>query len=101
MRTRFAALGVMLGLALSMASLTQAAEMPPLDALQAQMGAATATVYEPHLSVGDAHTAVEYVGYPAVDVLAHLFGADWAEQARRSSSARWTATSSAFRSSAS
>ena len=35
------------------------------------------TVYEPHLSVGDEHVAVDYVGYPAVAVLAHLFGADW------------------------
>lgn len=33
-------------------------------------------VYEPHLSVGD------YVGYPAVDVIAHLFGDDWQGKAR-------------------
>ena len=39
------------------------------------------TVYEPHLSVGDEHVIVDYVGYPAVDVLAHLFGADWSGEA--------------------
>ena len=43
--------------------------------------AGTVTVYEPHLSVGDEHTAVDYVGYPAVDVMARLFGADWPSQA--------------------
>ena len=82
MRSLCALLGAILGLLLLTAPAARAAEMPPVDALQAQMGsaAATATVYEPHLSVGDAHTAVDYVGYPAVDVLAHLFGADWAEQ---------------------
>ena len=43
--------------------------------------AGAVTVYEPHLSVGDAHTAVDYVGYPAVDVMARLFGADWSSEA--------------------
>ena len=82
MRSLCALLGAVLGLLLLTAPAARAAEMPPVDALQAQMGsaAATATVYEPHLSVGDAHTAVDYVGYPAVDVLAHLFGTDWTEQ---------------------
>lgn len=77
MRSLCALLGAILELLLLTAPAARAAEMPPVDALQAQMGsaAATATVYEPHLSVGDAHTAVDYVGYPAVDVLAHLFGA--------------------------
>ena len=80
MRGAVAVLGLTAALVLSPASATQAAEMPPVDALSAQMEApaATVTVYEPHLSVGDKHTAVDYVGYPANDVLAHLFGADWA-----------------------
>ena len=83
MHLRFTLLGAVLGLALLAATAARAAEMPASDALQAQMGAAagTVTVYEPHLSVGDAHVAVDYVGYPAVDVLAHLFGADWSSQA--------------------
>ncbi len=82
MRIPLAIPGLTLGLVLSMASLVRAAEMPSVDDLQAQTGtpAGTVTVYEPHLSVGDAHTAVDYVGWPAVEVLAHLFGADWAEQ---------------------
>ena len=82
MRTPLALVGALLGLAL-LATGLRAAEMPPVAALQEGMGApaATVTVYEPHLSVGDTHTAVDYVGYPAADVLAHLFGQDWADQA--------------------
>ena len=83
MHTRFAIFGAIVGLALLAASHGRAAEMPAVDNLQAQMGApaATVTVYEPHLSVGDAHTAVDYVGYPAVDVMARLFGPDWQSEA--------------------
>ena len=83
MHARFALLGAVLALAVLAASAARAAEMPASDALHAQMGTAaeTVTVYEPHLSVGDAHVAVDYVGYPAVDVLAYLFGADWSSQA--------------------
>ena len=83
MHKRFAILGAIVGLALLTASHGRTAEMPAVDDLQAQMGApaATVTVYEPHLSVGDEHTAVDYVGYPAADVLARLFGADWSSQA--------------------
>ena len=83
MRTALAFLGVAFGLTLLAASAARAAEMPATDALQAQMGApaGNVTVYEPHLSVGDEHVVVDYVGYPAVDVLAHLFGADWHAQA--------------------
>ena len=83
MRRRFVVLGVVLGLVLATVSGTHAAEMPSVDDLQAQMEApaGTVTVYEPHLSVGDAHVAVDYVGYPAVDVMARLFGADWSRQA--------------------
>ena len=83
MHPRFTTLGAMLGLALLAASPLRAAEMPPVDTLQAQMGApaGTVTVYEPHLSVGDEHVAVDYVGYPAVDVMARLFGPDWQGEA--------------------
>lgn len=83
MLLRFTLLAAMLGLALLAASPLRAAEMPAVDDLEAQMGAPaeTVTVYEPHLSVGDEHVAVDYVGYPAVDVMMHLFGEDWASQA--------------------
>ena len=65
MRTRFMVLGVVLGLVLATASGGHAEVMPSVDDLQAQMEApaGTVTVYEPHLSVGDAHVAVDYVGY--------------------------------------
>jgi mono/diheme cytochrome c family protein len=43
--------------------------------------AATVTVYEPHLSLDGRRVAIEYVGYPAVDVMARLFGEDWHLQA--------------------
>ena len=57
MRRRFLVLGVVFGLILATVSGTHAAEMPSVDDLQAQMEApaGTVTVYEPHLSVGDAH----------------------------------------------
>ena len=69
-------------LALSM-SVARAAEIPPVERLQERMGAppATLAVHEPHLSVGDRHVTIEYVGYPAVDVMATVFGKDWHEQA--------------------
>ncbi len=75
-------LTAVLGLALLAVSPLRAAEMPTADDLQAQMGtpAETVTVHELHLSVGDDHVAVDYVGYPAVDVLARLFGTDWHTQ---------------------
>ena len=69
-------------LAVSMSTL-RAAELPPVERLEARMDApaATITVHEPHLSLGDRRVAIAYVGYPAVDVLARLFGKDWHEQA--------------------
>ena len=39
------------------------------------------TVYEPHLTVGDEHFAVRYVGYRANDILLHLFGRNWRDRA--------------------
>ena len=65
MRRRFMVLGVVLGLILATVSGGHAEVMPSVDDLQAQMEApaGTVAVYEPHLSVGDAHVAVNYVGY--------------------------------------
>ena len=65
MRTRFGFLGLTAGLLLLLASAGRAAEMPPVDDLRVRMGApaGTVTVYEPHLSVGDDHVAVDYVAY--------------------------------------
>ena len=79
--TRILGLAALLALSLSM---VRAAELPPAERLQEQMGApaTTMTVHEPHLSRGDRRVAIEYVGYPASDVLARLFGRDWHEQAR-------------------
>ena len=37
----------------------------------------TVTVYEPFLSTDDRKVVVKYVGYPAVEVMAWLFGSDW------------------------
>ena len=58
-------------------------ELPPFERLQERMATppATIAVHEPHMSRGDRHVTIEYVGYRAVDVLAHLFGEDWQEQA--------------------
>ena len=83
MHPRFTMLTAVLGLMLLAATPLRAAEMPPVDELQARMGApaGTVTVYEPHLSVGDTHVTVDYVGYTAVDVMARLFGPDWSSQA--------------------
>lgn len=62
----------------------QAAELPPVGELQRLLGSTSQTVrvYEPHLSVGDSHVAIEYVGYQANDVMARLFGEDWRGQGR-------------------
>ena len=64
-------------------SLVRAAELPSAERLRERIGAPPATimVHEPHLGVGDRRVAIEYVGYPAADVLARLFGDDWHEQA--------------------
>ena len=76
-------LGPVALLALSM-SMARAVELPPAERLQERMGtpARTVTVHEPHLSIGSRRVAIEYVGYPAVDVMATVFGEDWHEQAR-------------------
>ena len=68
-------------LALSM-SMARAAEIPPVERLQERMGTppVTLAVHEPHLSVGGRRVEIEYAGYPAVDVMASVFGKDWHEQ---------------------
>ncbi len=59
-----------------------AAELPPAGALQKRMGAPPQafTVYEPHLSVGDRHVAIRYVGYPAIAVFERILGKDWRDR---------------------
>ena len=61
---------------------TRAAELPPIEHLQERMGAppTTIAVHEPHLSLDGRRVTIEYVGYPAADVLARLFGTNWLEQ---------------------
>ena len=61
------------------AAAARAAELPSIERLQERMGAPTTTiaVYEPHLSLRGQPVTIEYVGYPAADVLARLFGEDW------------------------
>ena len=72
-------------LALSMSmSMARAAEIPPVERLQERMGTppVTLAVHEPHLSAGGRRVEIEYAGYPAVDVMASVFGEDWHEQGR-------------------
>ena len=68
---------------LSMA-VSRADELPPVERLQEAMGTppSTIVVHEPIASVGDLEIMVEYVGYPAADVLARLFGTAWHAQAK-------------------
>ncbi len=56
-----------------------ATEMPSPDDLTARMGIAPQIirVHEPHLSVDGRKVAIEYLGYPASDVLNEILGADW------------------------
>ncbi len=77
---RIACLSVLLTYAVHAA---YAAELPPVEALQKQMGAPARAVpvYEPHLSVGDRHVAIRYVGYPAVDVFERILGRGWQNRA--------------------
>ena len=73
-------LGVLIVLSISV---VQGAELPPVERLQEQMGTPPATidVHEPIASFGDRDVMVEYVGYPAFDVMARLFGRDWHAEA--------------------
>ena len=83
MRTTISTLLRLAVLSSLLISMARAAELPRIERLQEQMGApaAAVAVHEPHLSVGDRLVAIEYVGYPAVDVLARIFGSDWQDQA--------------------
>ena len=73
---RIAGLAVLLGCA---ARTVHGAELPPVQTLQELMGtpAQAVRVYEPHLSVGDRHVAIRYVGYPAAAVFERILGKDW------------------------
>ena len=62
-------------------SVAHADELPPVNELKERMQSPTATVavYEPQEKgvPGTDETLVEYVGYPANDVMALLFGNEW------------------------
>ena len=62
---------------------TRSAELPPVTELRAEIAAPVvhASVYEPHLSSGGQRVVVEYVGFPAAAVLAHVFGEGWSDLA--------------------
>ncbi|MXY69305.1 MAG: cytochrome c [Acidobacteriia bacterium] len=82
MRVSFSGLGSLAVLIAPFVGTAQAAELPPVGELHRLLGSAAKTVlvYEPHLSVGDRHVEIEYVGYQANDVMARLFGEDWQGQ---------------------
>ena len=84
MRVSFAGLSSVAVLIALFVGTAQTSELPQAEELQRQLGSAprTVPVYEPHLSVGDRQVAIEYVGYPASDVMARLFGEDWQGQGR-------------------
>ena len=71
------------GLVALLPATAQPVELPSAEQLRHGTGLPpqTVTVLEPHLSVGDRHVAVAYVGYRAVDVFAHVFGEDWRDRA--------------------
>ena len=84
MRNWTFAIGSFAAAAALLAAAAGAVELPPAEELQRQLGypARTVEVYEPHLSVGDRHVRIGYVGYPAVDVMARLFGDGWKGRGR-------------------
>ena len=67
------------GAAALFACAAQAADLPAPQTLQRQMPAPPQAfaVYEPHLSVGDRHVTIRYVGYPAVAVFERILGRNW------------------------
>ena len=71
-----------LGVMLSDSTTASAEPLPSVDDLKTQMGSdpVVVEVFEPHLSVGQNHIAVEYVGYPAETVLSVVLGQDWRDQ---------------------
>ena len=76
---RIAGLAVLLGCA---AQTVRGAELPPVQTLQRLMDAPAQAVqvYEPHLSVGDRHVAIRYVGYPAAAVFERILGKRWQDK---------------------
>ena len=62
-------------------SVARAGELPPVHELKERMPipSAMVAVYEPHATgtPGTDETLIEYVGYPANDVMALLFGSEW------------------------
>ena len=76
MRVSFSGLSSVADLVAPFVGMAQTAGLPPVEELQRQLGSAARTVpvYEPHLSVGDSHVVIEYVGDQANDVMARLFG---------------------------
>lgn len=82
MRNAFCVVKFLAVLAALLAGTAQAADLPPAEELQRQLGypPRTVQVYEPHLSVGDRYVQIGYVGYPALDVMARLFGKGWKAQ---------------------
>ncbi len=74
-------MAVLLAVVLSVSKSASAEPLPSVGDLRVRIGSdpIIAEVIEPHLSVGESHTTVEYVGYPAGEVLSVVLGNDWRE----------------------
>ena len=77
--SRIAGLSILLSCA---AHAVWAMELPAPETLEKQMETPPQAfaVYEPHLSVGDRHVTIRYVGYPAVAVFERLLGKRWQDK---------------------
>lgn len=66
----------------SQAPPVRAESVPSIEALKMQIGSdpIVVEVIEPHSSTTENQLAVEYVGYPAEEVLSVVLGQDWREQ---------------------
>ena len=85
MRNAVALFSRIAGLSMLLACAAQAAwaaELPAPQTLekQVQTPPQAIAVYEPHLSVGDRHVTIRYVGYPAVAVFERLLGKRWQDK---------------------
>ena len=78
-------IAAVLALSLSVGKPAKAEPLPSVDDLRSRIGLepVIVEVIEPHLSSGENHTTVEYVGYHAEDVLSVLLGRDWRAHQRR------------------
>ena len=80
----FVRLTIIIALGVTLTSYTNASAepLPSIDVLKNQIGSdpIVVEVFEPHLSVGQNHTEIEYVGYPAERVLSAVLGRDWRAQ---------------------